>query len=67
MSYLIYDEVGELIDVLPLTTPEEIKAYKHLNPSHSLELADSELEEQLLSDAEDDEDYFSDEDEDDFI
>jgi len=66
MSYLIYDEDGELIDVFQFDTPEEIKAYKHLNPSHSIELADPELEESLLSDSEGEE-FYSDEEDDEFL
>jgi hypothetical protein len=54
MLHLIYDEDGELLEVLDFKTPTEIKAYKHLNPSHVVELADPILEESLLSDIDED-------------
>lgn len=53
MSHLIYDEDGELLEVMDFKTPAELKAYKHLNPSHLVELADPTLEETLLSDIDD--------------
>jgi hypothetical protein len=57
MSYLIYDEDGELFEVMNFQTPEEIKTYKQCNPSHTIEMADPSVEEFFLSNIDDDTDF----------
>lgn len=37
MSYLIYNEFGELIDVLVFDSPEELESYKKLHPQFLVE------------------------------
>lgn len=43
MTYLIYDESGEMLDVMDFETPTEATTYLQANPTHSVELTDTEL------------------------
>jgi len=37
MSYLIYDEDGELVDVLEFNSLKELESYKQHNPQYNVE------------------------------
>ncbi len=61
MSHLIYDETGELIDVMDFENLTALSAYKKANPVYSV-LPTEELNEQLFL-AEEDEELDIDEEE----
>lgn len=44
MSYLIYDENGELVDVLEFDSPKELESYKQLNPQFVVDSIDMSVE-----------------------
>ena len=63
MSYLIYDESGELVDVLEFDSPEELESYKQLNPQFVVDSTNTSVE-PLFEDDEyiEEDDYFEDDD-----
>jgi len=54
MSHLIYDETGELIDVMDFDNNTALEAYKKLNPAYSVMTTD-ELNDLSIIDEEDSE------------
>jgi len=44
MKYLIFDETGELFDVLEFNSIDEINNYMNLNPLHAVQLATEEID-----------------------
>lgn len=44
MSYLIYDESGELIDVLEFESVKDLETYKKLNPEFVVNSTDTSIE-----------------------
>lgn len=61
-AYLIYDEEGEMFDVLNFNTPEELKTYQQLNPTYSVKMADSALDDSLFIESIEDEEFIDEND-----
>lgn len=67
MTYLIYNEEGDLIDVMNFETNQERIAYEENNPNHILYESDDELDDDLIDDEDDlfdegDEEIYDDDD-----
>lgn len=62
MSYLIYDQDGELFDVLNFESSKELEIFKKENPKLTVEYTDEYIEPIFSEDLIDDEDYLDEDD-----